>query len=183
MRASPSLGAVRAALLLLIIALAGCTDPDPGPATSPVPEGSASTAPPQATEETVRPSLPPTEMHNQSYEFPGPLDPAIAAGMLVPTGWTRLVVRMTSTADCPVFAGTNQPQVVLTSPSGQDLVLEDFGGNGGFTFSGRCPTATTGQEELGTSEATAGAEPGEWVIRSQGSFTGTIRLAVVAIQR
>lgn len=82
-------------------------------------------------------------------------------------------------ADCPIFLGVQEPALVVTSPGGNEIRLDSFGANRGFTFSGPCSAATTGPEYLGVADAEAPSEAGSWSIRSQGSFTGDVQLVVV----
>lgn len=169
-------------LILASVLVSGCSNnPTESPTSSDTSMTSSSLAPALVNE--GKPVLPPVELLNKSYAYPGPTDPPISDSVSVPAGVRNLAIRMQATADCPVFAGAQQPALTLTSPSGKETVIDSFGGNRGLMFSGQCNNPSTTPQVLGETSAEAFGEEGSWSIASQGTFTGDIRLIVVGSYR
>jgi hypothetical protein len=173
---------IPAALVVLTLLVSGCSSNE-GPS-----DGSTSTT---TSEEQIANAadLPgakikrePREIYNETFRYKsatGGQD--IAASFQVDNVTTTLGFRMLAYGDCPAYMGRQEPKVMFSSPSNATTEIRSFGGSSGTGFDGLCnPGQVTGQQYLGSSEARAQAELGEWTVRSQGTFTGNVRLIVTA---
>lgn len=176
----------RAALLVLALLAAGCSDPGApqGPDT-PAPEGPDGTSEPGGrvvSDQTLvgRVIRTPRELHNESYEFPGANDPPLDDVVPVADA-LRLELRFTSNGDCPLQHTEGDAALLLTSPNG--TVLE-VALSSAEAYSRFCdPAAGVSRQPYNEGHGRVDAETGDWRLSSRGSFNGDVRVVVIADPR
>lgn len=168
--------------VLLALLVSGCSGNGDKSNGETLTTSSSETSSTNSTMPNTPATLEPVEIFNQSFRFKavtGGND--ISASFEVPSGMTNLNFTMVAYADCPAWYGRSEPRVTFASPSNQNTTISSFGGNRGTMFSGNCsPSQGAGQDELGPSDASAASETGTWTIRSNGEFSGSVRLIVIA---
>lgn len=178
--------------MLMVVLLSGCSggksggDSDSGSSmTTSVTSSTATTAPPATA------ALPPKEVYNNTLTFASASGGSAGSGTFeVPKGYGNLTVILTSTAQCPGYA--KQAAVEVAAGGGldeslpvpfiaflQDSPVSDVGGYEPSS----CSAADLAGNRTGvaTSTTNRAVQPGAGTLQAAGEFTGSVRIAVVAL--